>query len=85
MTGYRRIPAKDPKEQQLRDEWHAAKDAMSQGDEFSRERFEKVNDALSAYVQVEVQRIIKEDRMKHPKAKRNSMFEGAKGAGRAIP
>lgn len=80
MVGYKTLVASDPVEQEMRTAWHAAKDA---GNWEAKRAIER---KLSDYIWNRVQKVIEEDRKKHPKAKRNLPVgsEGG-GGGRFLP
>lgn len=89
MPGYRPLVSQDPREQELRERWHALKRAAAApsatGD--ARLAFEIADADLSAYLWDRTRKDIDEDRRKHPKAKRNqSAPEGATpSGGRCLP
>ncbi len=64
MVGYSQIPATDPEEQRLRDEWYAAK-------QIGGEAFDIANGKLVHYIWIRACNTVQEDRIRHPKAKRN--------------
>lgn len=73
--GYRRLPASDPHEQKLRDDWYAAKraweDASCPDSGIVYQHFLHVDAQLSAHLWNRALDDREKDRRKHPKAKRN--------------
>lgn len=87
MTGYRRLPCKDPAEQALRDAWHEAKAAADPVEAGSVFRLWKADKALTDFLWARAEAEREADRLKHPKAKRN-LPVGAMGqsdGGRFLP
>lgn len=86
MVGYRRVPATDSVEQQLRDDYYAAMKAYaesgrSQGTPEHRDLV-RADKALTDYLWQRTLAVVEADRAKHPKAKRNQPVpEGVKGTG----
>lgn len=76
MVGYRRTPTSDPEEQKLRDNWHNAEDGEGKARAANR---------LAHYLWNRAEGLVKADRAKHPKAKRNQVHDGPKGEGRMLP
>ncbi len=73
--GYRRLPASDPVEQQLRDEWYRLKakfetEGQPESGQTTQE-FRAAHRRLSDYLWDRAVRQVEADRQKHPKAKRN--------------
>ena len=77
--GYKGVPTSDPEEQRLRDNWYFQKTKGTAGD------FAIATQKLAKYLWDRVQADIERDRAKHPKAKRNQVYEGNKGEGRNLP
>lgn len=79
MTGYRRLKPSDPREAELRDAWHKANGGS---DPIVMRRAEE---ALTTYLWKRACAEREADRQKHPKAKRNQVFQGSQGEGRMLP
>lgn len=77
MVGFRRLPTSDPEEQRLRDLWYDAPDGEAR---------RLAGEALSKHIWDRVEKIVAEDKRKHPAAKRNLPVPttGASG-GRYLP
>lgn len=71
MTGYRRLVSTDPVEQELRDKWHEAKEALDPAEAGSVLRLRKADKALTDFLWRRASTIVAKDRAKHPKAARN--------------
>lgn len=61
--GYSNVPCADPKEAALRKRWYST---------LGTPDHDQVNKELADYVYTRTQRLVEEDRRKHPKAKRNA-------------
>jgi len=77
--GYRRLPASDPQEQELRDEWYLAKkqweDASCPDSGIVCQHFQYVDRKLADFLWKRASDERDHDRQKHPKAKRNLPVE----------
>lgn len=75
MVGYKKLPTKDSREENLRHEWHRAKEALAEAgfpdSGVARQHFNHVDKQLSDYLWQRTLDDIEEDRRRHPKAKRN--------------
>jgi hypothetical protein len=75
VLGYRKLPASDPREENLRHEWHRAKEALANAgfpdSGPTRHAFNHADRQLSDYLWRRTLDDIEEDRKRHPKAKRN--------------
>jgi len=73
--GYRRLPASDPQEKQLREDWYSAKklweDACCPDSGIVYQHFQHVDRLLSDFLWRRASEERERDRLKHPKAKRN--------------
>ena len=73
--GYKRLAAKDPEEQRLREAWHEARAALAEMGNpdtgVHRQAFQFVDEKLCAYLWKRCQDDIERDRRAHPKAQRN--------------
>ena len=65
--GYRRLPTSDPIEEDLRTKWYDARTIHGHGSP----EWLAIDRQLTEYLWSRTQRIVAEDRAKHPKAKRN--------------
>ena len=83
--GYRLLKCSDPVEDDLRRQWYAADAARSNGDAAAGEHFTRVDDKLKSYLWKRACAEREEDRKKHPKARRNQVYTGPSGEGRALP
>ena len=71
--GFRRLPASDQREQELRDQWYETKERADGLPTTSPEAqyFVLIDQKLRDYLWQRACKIIAEDRAKHPKARRN--------------
>lgn len=95
--GYRRLPTKDEREDEMRSRWYAAKIGLeaagSPDSGKERDAFQQINDELCNYLWKRTMDEIEEDRRRHPKAKRNAAVgsrigaagEKSGGGGRVLP
>lgn len=84
----RTFPTKDPKEAQLRGQWHAAKAAFDKDPSASNAAaFKHASSTLADYIWGRMSKEIEEDRRKHPKAKRNQPkpFGATPSGNRCLP
>lgn len=77
--GYRGLPASDPQEAILREQWHTAKqewvDAGAPDSGIMHQHFQHVDCQLSDYLWKRASDEKEDDRKRHPKAKRNLPVE----------
>jgi hypothetical protein len=83
--GYRRLPASDPQEAILREQWHTAKqewvDAGAPDSGIMHQHFQHVDRQLSDYLWKRASDEREDDRKRHPKARRNLPREFPAGDG----
>lgn len=79
MIGYKGVPTSDPEEQRLRDDWYFQKENGTAQD------FSIATQRLTKFLWDRVVKDIENDRAKHPKAKRNQVYEGPTGQNRNLP
>ncbi len=82
---YMNLVASDPKEHALRVRWYETMRRKEAGEEGASTEHERVNDELARYLWDRCRGDIERDRAKHPKAKRNQVYDGPKGDGRVLP
>lgn len=76
--GFRRLPASDPEEQKLRDQWYEAKNDAD-GKEASHPKvqyFNLLDRKMRDFMWAKALQVVAEDRAKHPRAKRNQLPDG---------